>query len=312
MKEQKFIRCPLSYLVILALILCGCVLSPKERTSSQPTLVSVHSTEELIQLLDKYDLWHLEDKNSLVPVVIKNLPPDFRKIKDKTLRRNIFIHTILPSILVALAEVKKERIHLIRILNKIDLPQSIDLERLRKDKRLSLAEINFLTNLTQKYRTTNTTELLKRVNTVPLSLILAQAAIESNWGTSRFALEGNNLYGIWTYKRDGIVPLHRDPNAHHKVTKYSSILEATRDYLYNLNVGWAYAQFREARLKTNDALKLAQYLVRYSQMGFLYSVKVKKIITKYHLKQYDIYAKQIDPYFKHLNLCALTHLGNTD
>jgi Bax protein len=108
------------------------------------------------------------------------------------------------------------------------------------------------------------------------------------------------------------VPLNRDPDAYHKVAKYSSILEATQDYLYNLNVGWAYREFREARLNTNDALVLAQYLVNYSQMRHLYSIQLRKIITKYHLKQYDVYAKQIESYSKYLNLCALTHLGNAD
>jgi Bax protein len=308
-KAQKFTNC--YFLIVLFLFLWGCVFTQKKEPPSQVTLISVHSTKELIQLLDRYDLWHLEEnKNRSVSVVIKNLPPDFRKIKDRTLRRRIFIHTILPSILIALAEVENERSQLIEILNKINLPQKINLDNLLEDKRLSSAEIKFLTKLTQKYRTTNTTELLKRINIVPLSLILAQAAIESNWGTSRFALEGNNLYGIWTYKRDGMKPLNRDPNAYHKVARYSSILEATQDYLYNLNVGWAYHEFREARLNTTDALILAQYLVNYSQLGSLYSIKLKEVIAKYHLKQYDIYAKQIKAYSKHFNLCALTQLAN--
>ncbi|HDD44278.1 MAG TPA: hypothetical protein ENG63_05395 [Candidatus Desulfofervidus auxilii] len=282
MKKQKILKSIFGGILSLAIFSCA----PKEHQESIPklTIVEVNSTQELIDILKNHNLWNLK---GLPSIIIKKLPSDFKYIRNEQLKRKIFIHSLLPSAIVAFAEIEEERKQLKEILAKIDYPKYIDLDILNnKLNSQDIAAIHFLIN---KYRTNNSKELLKRINTVPLSLLIAQAAMESNWGTSRFALEGNNLFGIWTYKRNGIIPIHREPDAQHKVAKYTSILEATRDYLYNLNVGWAYAEFREARLYTMNPIKLAKYLFRYSQIGSFYVNKLQDLINKYHLKDYDIY-----------------------
>jgi len=278
-------------------------VAKSSKTPLKVTSIKVNSTQELIRVLKKHGLWHLEGKLEMPPIIIKNLPPDLKYVRDEGLKRKLFIHTLMPSALFALAEVEKERMQLKRLLTKAGYPAYLDTDILVKT--IGPQQVAFVRHLTVKYRTNATEELLKRVNTVPLSLLLAQAAIESNWGTSRFALEGNNLFGIWTYKRKGMVPLYRDPDAQHKVAKYNSILEATRDYLYNLNVGWAYTEFREVRSHTMDALELAQYLFRYSQTGLIYVNRLQEIINGYNLKEYDFYEAQFKPYLVQFNLCYL-------
>ena len=263
----------------------------------EPRLVEVHSTQDLIRILNTYDLWNLEYKGKLPSKIIKNFPLDFKTIGNEDRKRTIFIHTILPSALMALTEIEKEKNQLKQILSKFPENQRLTISNV--EKNLSSKEAKFIIHLVKKYRTSDPQELLKRVNIVPLSLLLAQAALESNWGTSRFALEGNNLFGIWTYKRDGMIPLNRPPNAYHKVARYSSILEAVRDYLYNLNVGWAYDEFRTVRLYTTDAEELVQYLPRYSQLGLIYVSQLKTIINTYNLKAYEA---RFRSYLAQLNL----------
>ncbi len=283
--------------------LSSCIFHKQTETPSI-AFVSVRSTKELASVLKKYGLWNLQ---KIPPtVVIKSLPPDFKYIKDKRLKRKLFIRTLMPSALTALMEVNKEREVALKILKKIGYPKVID-ERVLKKGNLSETEMNVIKSLMRKYKAFSSYELLKRINIIPISLLLAQAAIESNWGSSRFALQGNNLYGIWTYKNEGLVPLNRDPGEKHKVAKYSSILEATRNYIYNLNVGWAYEAFRDARLVSDDPIFLSQFLEKYSQLGPLYSKKIREIIVKHHLRRYDYYAQKLQPCFGHINLCALNN-----
>lgn len=288
--------------LLLSTISCKQNYTSPQETSFKVTSVKVNSTQELIEVLKKHDLWDIKKKAKIPPIIIKNLPPDLKYVRNEGLKRALFIRAVIPSALFALAEVEKERAELKKILAEAGYHAYLDSHLI---KTIGPQKAAFVRYLTAKYRTNATDELLKRVNIVPLSLLLAQAAMESNWGTSRFALEGNNLFGIWTYKRDGIVPLYRDPEAQHKVARYNSILEATRDYLYNLNVGWAYTEFREARLHTMDALELAQYLFRYSQTGLVYVNRLQEIINMYNLKMYDIYEAHFRPYLAQFNLCYL-------
>ncbi len=306
--KKKF--CFISFLIFLGIIyltLFSCVVNEKSKEASQIMFVPVNNKEELLEVLDKYGLFDLDGPFSPSFVVIKNLPRDFKEIRDKKVRKKVFIHTVLPSAIVAFAEVEAERKMLLKILNSKGNPKIIELSKINLENFGPCAD--FLKILVKKYRSHDTETLLKRINTVPLSLLLAQAAIESRWGTSRFAIYGNNLYGIWTYRRKGIVPLKRDPFANHKVAKYDSILDSTRDYLYNLNVGWAYTEFREARLYCNDSSFLAHYLKRYSELGDLYGERIERIIDKYGLRRYDIFASQFKLKFGPISLCSISSFG---
>ena len=133
-------------------------------------------------------------------------------------------------------------------------------------------------------------ELLKRVDTIPVPLALAQAATESAWGTSRFALEGNNIFGQWCYDEGcGIVPSRRRPDASHEVRAFDSIDAAVRAYFMNLNTHDRYRNFRDMRFQMRnqrgdlDALVLAYGLVGYSERGDKYVDEIQTIIQQNNL-----------------------------
>ena len=132
--------------------------------------------------------------------------------------------------------------------------------------------------------------LLRRVDVVPVSLVLAQAAQESGWGTSRFALESNNLFGIWTWNEDaGSVPLNRPDDATHLVRVYPDIEASVRAYLHNIDIGFAYTDFRDLRAemraagKPLDPFELAGALDRYSTAGDMYVNDIRVMLRSTEL-----------------------------
>ena len=127
--------------------------------------------------------------------------------------------------------------------------------------------------------------LLRNVDTLPVSLVLAQAANESGWGTSRFALEGNNLFGEWTYaKGTGMVPRERKPGATHEVRLFNSLQSSLRSYMHNLNTHRAYTGLRKIREQLRnagqrpDGPSLARGLHAYSERGSAYILDIEQMI----------------------------------
>jgi len=135
-------------------------------------------------------------------------------------------------------------------------------------------------------------ELLRRTDEIPVALVLAQAANESGWGTSRFAREGNSLFGQWTFRKStsGLVPDSRSQDAAHRVRSFESIRASVRAYLRNLNVGHAYVELRKLRAAMRkrgeplDPLILATGLKRYSQRGEAYVEEIKALILSNRLQ----------------------------
>lgn len=128
-------------------------------------------------------------------------------------------------------------------------------------------------------------ELLLRISPIPAELVLVQAANESAWGRSRFAREGNNLFGQWCFSRGcGLVPSQRPKGQYHEVAVFKSPQLSIRAYLKNLNSFWAYDDFREARAAkpelegAEQALYLAEHLTRYSQRGEAYVRELKEMV----------------------------------
>lgn len=127
--------------------------------------------------------------------------------------------------------------------------------------------------------------LLARVDTLPVELALAQSAQESQWGTSRFAIHGNNMFGQWCYAKEcGVVPLERAAGATHKVAVFAHVNEAVRNYLFNINVGHAYAGLRRIRAtfrkqgREPEAETLAAGLGRYAEGREVYVNLIKRMI----------------------------------
>ena len=167
----------------------------------------------------------------------------------------------------------------------------------------SSGEISKVKKLSSKYRLPELdiemdglVQLLNRVDEIPVSMVLAQAAIESAWGTSRFARDANNLFGQWCYKKGcGLVPLRRNLGSKHEVKKFDSVEDAIEEYLHNLNTNNAYNYLREVRknLRQDKQVlsgnKLAEGLLNYSEMREKYIEEVRAVIRINKLSKHDTY-----------------------
>ena len=249
----------------------------------------VESGAELIEQLKKNDLWQIVPDTKISEVVFANYPDNLDQLQPD-IRKKTFLHTLLPAVMVALSEVDSERAALKMILGKLCdyAPSPLNFEDLSQFKGyLSSEEIHFLAHLSTKYRTSIGDELLTRVNVMPISLIMAQGAIESSWGSSRFVLEGNNIFGIWTWDGLGIVPDRREDGKNHQVAKYDNMLDSVRAYILMINRVPAYLHFREIRKQTMDPIALANGLLYYSERRQDYVTDIKKVIQNNQLRRYD-------------------------
>ncbi|MBU0731007.1 MAG: glucosaminidase domain-containing protein [Proteobacteria bacterium] len=245
-----------------------------------------------MELLKTYDLWDIQPDSEIPPIVLASFPVNFEELEVNNKKR-AFFHSLLPVAMIALSEIESERATVEYILNKlqsagvggkIDFSDNGDWTVI-----LDSVELDFLRHLTAKYRTSDSQVLLKRVNVIPISLIMAQGAIESSWGSSRFALEGNNLFGIWTWGKNGIVPALREEGLNHKIAIYPSILESVRDYILVLNRHQAYSKFRDLRNQSFDPITLVDGLIKYSERREDYIRDVKRMIRSNELQRFDSY-----------------------
>lgn len=216
--------------------------------------------------------------------------PDFAAIKDIKERKDAFFTYLLPYVREANAAVHKERKHIQETLS-----------RLGNDSPLEQKHVLSLCN---KYRAkcdTHSTRnslniLLKHVDVVPESLVLAQAANESSWGRSRFAKEANNYFGQWCFTKGcGLVPKKRNAGANHEVRKFSSVKASIESYILNLNSTGAYQALRDRRAllrKNGDkitGMSLANGLNHYSERGNEYIKELKSMIQYNKLSRYNTY-----------------------
>jgi len=153
-----------------------------------------------------------------------------------------------------------------------------------------------LLKLKKKYRIKSIfslQEFLKKVDIVPPSLALAQAAVESGWGKSRFVKEANNIFGHWTYGKKGIIPQNRDEEKKHKIRIFSSLQNSIKAYMLNLNSNRAYHLFRQKRLELRQTnlpptgSKLSQTMENYSGIGKKYLKLLTTLITRQKLSRFD-------------------------
>ena len=132
-----------------------------------------------------------------------------------------------------------------------------------------------------------------RMDEIPVSIAIAQAAKETGWGTSRFAVDGNALFGQWTWSEQGIKPAGADASSTHKVMKFKVLKASIRAYQRNLNTHSSYRDFRKARATQRDnnenlnSLELVTFLDKYAETGKEYTVILKKIIEQNSLTDFD-------------------------
>ena len=147
--------------------------------------------------------------------------------------------------------------------------------------------------LEYKVKGGNIDELKLRMDIIPTSIALAQAAKESGWGTSRFALEGNAIFGQWTWSGTGIAPLMRDKSKSHKILKFPILRASVKAYKNNLNTHKSYKKFRELRKelrkgnKELKGLKLTKTLSNYAQTGSEYIKILEQIIIQNKLMEFE-------------------------
>ena len=208
------------------------------------------------------------------------LPKEIKQIESSKKRKEFFIQIVLPLILQENYLIKLDRKRLFVILNKNNNTKSERKWLKSKFKQYGVVNRDFTT-------------LKIRMDEIPVSLAIAQAAKETGWGTSRFALEGNALFGQWTWNGEGIKPASADSDATHKIMKFKILRASVRAYQRNLNTHSSYKEFREARAiqRDNDgklnSLELVKYLDKYAETGKEYIVVLKKIIEQNSLTDFD-------------------------
>lgn len=200
-----------------------------------------------------------------------------------------FLEMLRPIVMRENARLRGLRLQVKELVAKLERDEAGDADRKR------------LTELANRYRVKGKIlveprarkDLLSRIDTIPPALALAQAANESAWGTSRFAREGNNLFGIWTYDESkGIVPKGRPEGARHLVRRFDSFDESVRYYLHTLNSHPAYQPLRDTRAAARaqgnrvTAIALAGGLEKYSAKGELYVRLIRQLITSYRLASF--------------------------
>ncbi|MGW8160810.1 MAG: glucosaminidase domain-containing protein [Desulfobulbales bacterium] len=253
------------------------------------------ATDFLINRLKKYGLWEIPSSQEIPRFFIDSYPPDLNNVKNIAVRKRVFLNALLPHALFVRQEALERRSRLQSILKKIDCsPEDINFTTaLDHESQCSWADYlaeddrSFIENLCRKYRTTSAEVLLERVDAVPTSIILAQGALESSWGSSRFTREGNSVFGMLTWKNNGIIPARRDEGKTHKVMIYDNIRDAVRGYQLTLNRLDPYEEFRQLRRQTDDPLVLAEGLTLYSERGEAYVEDIKNVILSNDLLKYD-------------------------
>ncbi len=206
---------------------------------------------------------------------VNGLPP-LPPFEDKSR----FVDIILPAILVAKYRIEADRLRL------NDLSEVL---------KWSAEDSVFLKKISTAYRTDNLALLNRRMTTHPNSIVLAQAAVESGWGKSRFFREANNLFGIWSYNTNEPRIRASSGRVDYQVylRKYDNLSESIIDYFQTIGRAKPYEAFRKKRMKTSDIDELLPLLSQYSERKQEYIVQLRSMIKFNEFEQYDVYT--LDP-----------------
>ena len=251
-------------------------------------VITLHTAAGLSKTFERigYDLDGIKSGGIAVPrLFLARLPPDMSAIRQAKERKAIFFKTVLPLILQVNDEIRVDR----RRLRDLHA-------RARNGEYLPAVDRLWLIVLAERYKVKrdDMKELMKRVDIMPTSMALAQAAEESGWGTSRFSQEGNAIFGQWTFSdAGGLVPLKREAGKTHKVRAFRSLLDSVRSYARNLNTHRAYRKLRTMRQQMRrDGLpvhgrQLIETLTLYSERGVDYVKGLRAIMTDNNLDRLD-------------------------
>ena len=252
-----------------------------EENNSEINLVR-YTTSEIDSLFKEvnYNLKDVRDTKLVKPVDIGLLPNEIKNIGNTKKRKNMFIKIVLPLIVKENNKIRIDRKRLFTILNK---NSNTDIEKKWLEKKFKQYGV----------RKNDLSTLKIRMDEIPVSLAIAQAAKETGWGTSRFALKGNALFGQWTWSGEGLKPKNADKGKEHKVMKFHSLQLSVRAYLRNLNTHSTYKNLRKVRTelrnqnKPIDSMILSKHLDKYAETGSQYIEVIQKIIEQNNLKDFD-------------------------
>ena len=236
----------------------------------------------LYQLFEdtNYNLKDVRSNKIAKPVEIGKLPYELKEIQNTKKRKDLFIKIVLPLILEENNKILLDRKKLFAILNKNNNSKSDDIWLNKKFKQYGISKKKIPT-------------LKRRMDIIPVSMAIAQAAKETGWGTSRFALEGNALFGQWTYTDKGIKPAAAEAGTKHKVMMFNVLKSSVRAYARNLNTHKSYRKMRYVRAIQRDnngklnSLELVDFLDNYAETGKEYTIILKKIIEQNSLTDFD-------------------------
>ena len=239
-------------------------------------------TETVLNLFKEvdYNLKEVRSEKLVKPIYFTQFPKDLSEIQSVKLKKETFIKIVLPLVVAENEKILADKEKLKILENK---KYTTDLEKQWLRQKL----------LEYKVKKGDLKELAKRIDIIPTSIALAQAAKESGWGTSRFALEGNAIFGQWTWSGQGIAPLERSSNKNHKILKFPILRASVKAYQNNLNTHKGYSNFREKRLKirqTNKKIKgleLTETLKNYAQTGSEYTKILNQIIRENRLADFE-------------------------
>ena len=238
------------------------------------------STIEQLFKDTNYNLKDVRETKLVKPVSLSLLPEEMKKIENTKKRKELFIQIILPLIMEENKNIRMNRKKLFLILNKSNNSKS---EKIWLEKKFQQYGVN----------NKDLSTLKVRMDEIPTSLAIAQAAKETGWGTSRFALQGNALFGQWTWSGEGIKPAAAEDNSTHKVMKFKVLQASVKAYHRNLNTHSSYKNFRRVRaqLRDNDeklnSLILSEYLDKYAETGKKYVEILQQIIKQNQLMDFD-------------------------
>lgn len=252
-----------------------------EENNSEINLVR-YTTSEIDSLFKEvnYNLKDVRDTKLVKPIDIGLLPNEIKNIGNTKKRKDMFIKIVLPLIVKENNKIRIDRKRLFAVLKK---NSNTEIEKKWLEKKYKQYGV----------RQNDLSTLKIRMDEIPVSLAIAQAAKETGWGTSRFALKGNALFGQWTWSGEGLKPKNAEEGKDHKVMKFHSLQLSVRAYLRNLNTHSSYKNLRKARTelrnqsKVLDSIILAKHLDKYAETGNQYIEVLQKIIEQNNLKDFD-------------------------
>ncbi len=239
-------------------------------------------TQTVLSLFEdvEYDLNTVRYKKTVKPIYFTQFPKDLDEIQSVQLKKETFIKIVLPLIVAENEKILDDRLKL----------KDISSRKITSDDEKQWLRQKFLE---YKVKKSNIEELKIRMDIIPASIALAQAAKESGWGTSRFALEGNAIFGQWTWNGIGIEPLLKDKTKNHKILRFPILRASVKAYKNNLNTHKGYVKFREKRKQLRDknkkihGLALTKTLENYAQAGSEYTKILAQIIVQNRLMDFE-------------------------